>query len=172
MQQPNINSLSLMYSQQTRTSQLGLFVCLLFPHKLLNAPFEVAAARTHRYWNTACCLEQDGWSMGMSAMRRCLPSRYALCLWMYMTGRNSSFLKGYRRHRFFGIRASGGSLYLITTPRKVLASSRSAPDSSKFGFSLLTGAFSLGLLSGCLSSGFWSTPPPSLFCRCSRLLSL
>uniref|UniRef100_A0A8C9NR57 Axonemal dynein light intermediate polypeptide 1 n=1 Tax=Serinus canaria TaxID=9135 RepID=A0A8C9NR57_SERCA len=64
---------------------------------------------------------------------------------MYITGRNSSFLNGYRRQRVLGMRASGGSLYLITTPRKVLLSSSSAPDSSKLGFSLLAAGFSLDL---------------------------
>lgn len=71
----------------------------------------------------------------MSAICLCRPSRYALCLWMYMTGSGSSFLKGYKRHLLFGMRASGGSLYLITTPLNVLVSSTKAPDSSKFGFS-------------------------------------
>lgn len=58
---------------------------------------------------------------------------------MYMTGRGSSFLKGYSRHLRLGMRASGGSLYLITTPRNVFVSSVSAPDSSKLGFSLSAG---------------------------------
>lgn len=40
------------------------------------------------------------------------------------------------------MRASGGSLYLITTPRYVLVSSVSAPDSPKFGFSFSTGGLS------------------------------
>lgn len=53
-----------------------------------------------------------------------------------MTGRGSSFLKGYNRHLLLGILASGGSLYLITTPLYVFVSSTRAPESSKLGFSL------------------------------------
>ncbi len=70
---------------------------------------------------------------------------------MYMTGRGSSFLKGYSRHLRLGIRASGGSLYLITTPRNVFVSSVSAPDSSKLGFSFSAGA----AVSVCPKSSSW-----------------
>lgn len=31
--------------------------------------------RSHLYWNTACCLEQEGWSMGISAIFLCRPIR-------------------------------------------------------------------------------------------------
>lgn len=46
-------------------------------HKLQNNPVPPAGRQrnTHRYWNTACCFEQEGWSMGISAILRCLPSR-------------------------------------------------------------------------------------------------
>lgn len=76
---------------------------------------------------------------------------------MYMTGRGSSFLKGYSRHLRLGMRASGGSLYLITTPRNVFVSSVSAPDSSKFGFSFSTGGAFVSSLppSDCPKSCSW-----------------
>lgn len=66
-----------------------------------------------------------------------------------MTGSGSSFLKGYSRHLRLGMRASGGSLYLMTTPLKVLVSSVSAPDSSKLGCSF--GAGGSSLLPNCCS---------------------
>lgn len=89
---------------------------------------------------------------------------------MYMTGRGSSFLKGYSRHLRLGMRASGGSLYLITTPRNVFVSSVRAPDSSKLGFSLSTGgdASSLGPPSDRPKSWSWAS---SRRWRFSRRLS-
>jgi hypothetical protein len=72
---------------------------------------------TRRYWSAACCFEHDGWSTGKSTTLRSRPMRYALSLWMYSVCKAFSPLNGYRRHRRFGLRASGGSLYLMTTPR-------------------------------------------------------
>lgn len=82
----------------------------------------------------------------MSAIFLSLPIRYPLWRWIYNTGKVLSPLNGYRRHLLLGLRASSGSLYLITTPRNVLVSSASFPVVSKFGFS-----FSLTGLGGDLS---------------------
>ena len=62
----------------------------------------------------------------------------------------------------------------MTTPRKVLVSSRSAPESSKLGFSLTGTSLSLLLLPGPgWGSESWDAlPPASFFWRCSRRRAL
>lgn len=61
-------------------------------------------------------------------------------LTLLMGGDDSKDLIGFKRvempHCFVRILDSRGSLFLITTPPKLLVPSRSAPESSKLGFSL------------------------------------
>lgn len=105
----------------------GLIFWIVVPASLVKG--------TNRYWRAACCFEQDGWSTAISAIFLSLPIRYPLWRCIYNTGKALSPLNGYRRHLLLGMRASSGSLYLITTPRNELVSSASFPVVSKFGFS-------------------------------------
>lgn len=79
---------------------------------------------------------------------------------MYKVCMAFSPLNGYNRHLRFGFLASGGSLYLITTPLYVFVSSVSFPDRAKFGLSFSDFEFSFFVLSSLPHLAFaWSKDP-------------
>ena len=76
----------LLYAAVQPTWWRLLYHLIRFSHVKICLPAmstqHIASHYLSSHWIAACCFEQDGWSIGISATSRSLPTRYALCLFM------------------------------------------------------------------------------------------